>query len=79
MDNLRGLLGIRKTERVPNVLITELCGAPKRVDETIDKSVLRWFGHIERMGSDKIAKTVCVGESGGSFLVGQPQRCGLIQ
>ena len=27
-----------------------VCGVTKEVDEGIDKSVLRWFGHIERMG-----------------------------
>ena len=34
--NLRGLLGIRRMDRVPNVQIRELCGLRKRVDERID-------------------------------------------
>ena len=45
MDNLRGLLGIGRTDRVPNAQIRELCGVAKGADE----SVLYWFGHIERM------------------------------
>ena len=32
MDNLRGLLGIRKMDRVPNVRIRELCGVANGVD-----------------------------------------------
>ena len=40
MDNLRGLLGIRRMDRVPNAQIRELCGVTKDVDERINKSVL---------------------------------------
>ena len=56
MDNLRGLLCIRRMERVPNTRIKELCGVRKGRDEGIDKSVLQWFGHVERMDRDRIAK-----------------------
>ena len=38
MDNHRGLLGIRKMDRVPNVRIRELFGVAKGVDERIDES-----------------------------------------
>ena len=40
LDNLRVLLGIRRMDRVPNVRITELCGAKKGLDERIDEGVL---------------------------------------
>ena len=30
----------------------------KVLDERIDESVLRWFGHVERMERDRIAKRV---------------------
>ena len=33
----------------------------KRVDERIDDIVLRWFGYVERMEKDIIAKRVYVG------------------
>ena len=55
MDNLRDLLGIRRMVRVPNVLIGELFGVMKGVDERIEEGVLRWFGHVERMDNDRIA------------------------
>ena len=29
------------------------------LDERIDESVLRWFGHVERMERDRIAKSLC--------------------
>ena len=32
----------------------------KGVDEKIDEDVLRWFGHVERIENDRIAKKVYV-------------------
>ena len=45
-----------------NARIRQLCGVTKCVDEKIDEGVLRWFGHVERMESDRIAKSVYVKE-----------------
>ena len=38
----------------------------------IDEGVLWWFGHLERMENDMIAKRVYVGECAGSGSVGRP-------
>ena len=56
MDNLRGLLGIRSLDKVTNARIGELCRVKKGLDERIDEGMLWWFGYVERMESDKIAK-----------------------
>ena len=40
MDNLRGLLCIRRMDKVPNARIRQLCGVRKGVDEKIDEAVL---------------------------------------
>ena len=66
MENLRGLLGIKRMDKVPNARISKLCGVTKGVDEKIDEGVLRWFGHVERMENDMIAKGVYVGKCAGS-------------
>ena len=42
-------------DRVLSVLIGELFGVMKGVDERIEEGVLRWFGHVERMDNDRIA------------------------
>ena len=60
MDNLKGLLGISKMDRVPNARIRELCGVTKGVDERIDEGVLQLFGQVERMERDRITKRVYV-------------------
>ena len=69
MDNLRGLLGIRRVDRVLNAWIRELCGSKKGIDERINEDVLWLFGHMERMEKDKIAKKVHLEEcAGGSSM-----------
>ena len=40
MDNLRGLLGIRRMDKVLNARIRQLCGVTKVVAEKIDNGVL---------------------------------------
>ena len=61
MDNLRGLLLIRRIDRVPNERIRELSTVTKGVDERFEE-VLREFDHVERMENDRISKRVYVGE-----------------
>ena len=46
----------------------------KGLDERIDEGVLQWFGHVERMDMDRIAKRVYVGECAGSHSVGRPRK-----
>ena len=74
MDNLRGLLGIRIIDKIPNAGIRELCGVMKGVDERIEEGVLRWFVHVERMENDRISKMVYVRECAGSLSVGRPKK-----
>ena len=46
----------------------------KGLDERIDEGVLRWFGHMDRMEVNMIAKRVYVGECAGSLSVGRPRK-----
>ena len=73
MGNLRGLLGIRRVDKVPKARIKQLCVATKGVDEKID-GVLRWFGHMESMENDRIVRRVYVRKCAGSRLVGRPRK-----
>ena len=61
-DNVRGLLGTRRMDKVPNARIRKLWGRTKGVDERID-GVLRWFGHVEKIENYRIAKRVYAGVS----------------
>ena len=63
MDSLRGLVGIRRMNKVLNACIRQLCQVTKGVSEKIDEGVLQRFSHVQRMENDRIAKRVYVGES----------------
>ena len=67
MDNLRDLFGIKRMDKISNARIRE-------VDERIDERVLRCFGHVERMETDGIAKTIYVGECASSHSVESPRK-----
>ena len=71
MCDLRSLLGIRKMDKVSNARIRELCRVTKEVDKRINESVLQWFGHVESMEENRIAKRFYVRECGGSRSVGK--------
>ena len=68
---LKGLLGIRRLDRVSNARIRELCGVKKGLNERIEDGVLLCFGDGER---NRIAKKVYVGECAGSHPVGRPRK-----
>ena len=52
----------------------ELCGVKKGLDERIDECILRWFGNVERMENDRIAKRVYVGQCASSRSVGRTRK-----
>ena len=71
MDNCRGLLGIRRMDRVLNARIRELCGVTKGVNKRINEDLVWWYRYVERIEKDRIAKRVCVGEFAGIHSVGR--------
>ena len=58
--------------RVPNAWIKKFCGVKKGLDERIDKGVLWWFGPVDRMKKDRIAKRIYIGECAGIRSVDKP-------
>ena len=57
-------------DKDPNSRINELCRVMNVVDERIDEGALQWFGHMERMENDRIAKRVYIGECADCRSVG---------
>ena len=53
---LRNLCGIRRVDRVRNAIIIERYGYELSVLERIERNVLKWFGHVERMGEEWLVK-----------------------
>ena len=61
-------------DKLPNARVKQLCGVKKGLDERIDEGVLRWYGHMEIMERDKIAKRVYLGECTGTRSLGKPRK-----
>ena len=72
MDNLRGILGVRRIDKMRNEHIRGLCGVKKGVNEKINENILRWFGHMERMNRSRLVKRMYNGECVGNRPVGRP-------
>ena len=47
-----------------------MCRVTKGLSGRIVEGVLQWFGHVERMENDRIAKRLYVGECAGSRSAG---------
>merc|ERR1712002_295278 len=74
MNCLRNICGRRRIDKVPNVVIRGMCGKNVDVSERMDQGVLRWFGHVERMGNERLVKRVYDSEVRGVRRRGRPRK-----
>ena len=72
MNCLRNICSLRRIDRVPNVEI-RCCGKNVGVSQRIDQGVLGWFGHVERMGDERMAKRVHESNVRGVRIRGYPR------
>ena len=75
MNRLRNICGLRRIDRAPNVEIRRRCGKNVSVGQRIDQGLLRWFGHVERMGDERLAKRVYDSNVRGVRRRGRPRKC----
>ncbi len=79
MSYLRGACGVTRWDGESNESMYEGCGMGNhanevncRIGEWVKRNMLRWFGHIERMGSEEFVKKVYTSESVGPNSRGRP-------
>ena len=72
MKCLRSMCGVTRMDRVRNEVVRERVGVPEKLSKRVDRKVLKWFGHVERMGSERMTKRVYVSEVGGDRGRGRP-------
>ena len=72
---LRNICSLRRTDRVPNVEIRRRCGKHVSVSQRIDQGMQKWFGHVERMGDERMAKRVYESDVRGVRGRGGPRKC----
>ena len=74
MNCLRSICGVRRIDRIPNAELRRRCGKKVSVGERMDQGVMRWFGHVERMGDDRLVKRVYDSEVRGVRRRGRPRK-----
>ena len=72
MECLRIMCGVTGKDRVRNEVVRERVGVPVKMSKRVDRNVLKWFGHVERMGSERMTKRLCISEVEGERGRGRP-------
>ena len=68
------IYGLKRIDRVLNVEIRR-CGKNASVSQRIDQGLLRWFGHVERMGDERMAKRLYESDVRSVRRRGRPRNC----
>ena len=55
MRCLRSMCGVTKYDRIRNERIRERTGVQMRLGERAEQAILRWYGHVKRMGENRYA------------------------
>ena len=55
---MRNICGLRRVDRVRNTIIREISGCELSVLQRIERNVLKWFGHVERVEEERLGKRV---------------------
>ena len=58
MKCLRSICGVKVRDRIRNEQIRRRVGVQIDLSRRVDRCALRWFGHVEGMNDDRIAKSV---------------------
>jgi exonuclease III len=74
MRSLRSMCGVRLIDRVRNVEIRRRCGLKDDVVTRIERGMLRWFGHVERMSDERMTKKIWKTGVNGRVGTGRPRK-----
>ena len=56
MRSLRRICGVSLADRIRNEEVHRMAGTSEDVTVRTKKNVLSWFGHVERMSDERMAK-----------------------
>ena len=73
MGCLRSMCGLTLWNRVRNEEVRRRVQVEKQLSERVDQSVLRWFGHMERMDEERMVKRVMNADVEGNRGRGRPR------
>ena len=66
------MCGVTMWDRLRNEEVRERVGVPEKMSNRVDRKVLKWFGHVERMGGERLTKRVYMSEVEGVRGRGRP-------
>ena len=72
MKCLRSLAGVSRMDRVRNEEVRRRAGIERELASRVDQTVLRWFGHVERIDEYRMARWVLMAEVSGGRVLGRP-------
>ena len=73
MRCLRSMCGVSRLDRLRNEEVRERTGVREELADRVDKNVLRWFGHVERMDDERLLKRVVNARVDGRGARGRPR------
>ena len=73
MKCLRSMAGVSRLDRFRNEEVRERTGVRKDLATRVDRNVLRWFGHVERMDNERLLKRVMNAGVDGRSVRGRPR------
>ena len=73
MKCLRSLFGVSRMDIVRNEEVRRRAGISRELESRADQRVLRWFGPVERMDDNRMARRVLMAEVSGGRVRGRPR------
>ena len=73
MKCLRSMCGVNRRDRVRNEEVRRRVGIQETLSERMDRRVLSWYGHIERMDDDRLTKRIYKANARGARVRGRPK------
>ena len=73
MRCLRSMVGVSRIDRVRNQSVRNRSGVVDKLSNRVEKKVLGWFGHLERMNRDRFASKVWKSSVNGARPRGRPR------
>ena len=71
MKCLRSLVGVSRIDIVRNEEVYRRTGIERELASIADQTVLRWFGHVERIDESRMARRVLMAEVSGGLVRGR--------
>merc|ERR1711973_521573 len=66
-------MGVSRLDRLRDDGVRRMTGVRKELAARVDRKVLRWFGHVERMDDDRLLKKVVSARVDGRGARGRPR------